>query len=139
MKKVTQVLMGIVVVLAATAPSWAWGHCAASGAGMGACPPPPPGSGGMVPPLLLCLAAGYAVLALAANQARRLSLVGLVLGWFIIAVSAAGLLCMAGKRLCGRCHSEAAVPGGACPWMSANMDKSICKTAENEKAAPVKK
>ena len=88
--------------------------------GVGGYPPPMASHGGKVAQLLLALAAGYAVLALAAKQARKLSITGLVIGWFIIAVSVSGLLCIAAKRLCSRCHGA---PAAACPFMA---DKSAC-------------
>ena len=101
--------------------AFAWGHCSFGGP-MSCGPMMPPVSGGSkIAPLLVAMAAGYAVLTLAVRQTRKLSLLGLILGGFILAVSAAGVGCVAGRALCARFHrADACAPAGACPFMSRN-------------------
>lgn len=86
-----------------------------------------PSPGGHAAPLLISLAFGYGVLILARRETRPLNILGKVIGWLIIAVSAIGLLCTAACGLwmmCPRhrmeCGGEAAM---GCPFSGRH---SVC-------------
>lgn len=68
-------------------------------------------------PLLISMAVGYAVLVFAKREARPLDWIGKVIGWIIIVVSLAGLICIAASAACRYCpfyrSCDAAM---ACPY-----------------------
>jgi hypothetical protein len=73
------------------------------------------GMGGKVSMLLIAMAAGYWVLTLAVNTNNPLKLIGRIVGWLILIVSLAGLICAA---VCGLCKGRMC-PVGSKPGMAA--------------------
>jgi hypothetical protein len=77
---------------------------------------------GSVAPLLLTLALGYGVLYLAKREARLLRRLGNVIGWLMILVSFAGLICIAASRLCRKCPTSGSKAAVMCPYGGPKVD-----------------
>jgi len=94
------------------------------------CPMP---SGGQAAPLLVSLAFGYAALILAKRETKSLNLLGRVIGWTIIAVSAIGLICIAACGLYRMCPKNRAACDSAmsCPYAGA---RTACAVPEQSPA-----
>jgi len=133
MKKLLLLSAAFAALVIFTAPAWAGGMCAMGGSS--SCPMmgggmncPPFGAGACkVPILLLSLAAGYAVLALASKQNPKTAKTGRVIGWSIIVISVAGLLCAAFSGVCAMkraCKMKKAMAAASCPMSGG--EKTAC-------------
>ena len=68
-------------------------------------------------PLLISMAVGYAVLVFAKREARPLDWIGKIIGWILILVSLAGLICIAASAACRYCPFHRSCDTAlACPY-----------------------